>query len=110
MTNLDKDKCVTKLSNNNYYAWAYQTEMWLRKLDIWPLVEGMESRPARSDTHKVVKAWQICMDLALCKIVAEVEHSQLVHMHVLRDPAVVWERLRSVHMLDELGSAAHLGG
>jgi len=105
MTNLDKDKHVAKLGNNNYYAWAYRTEMRLRKLGIWPLVEGTESRPAGSDTHKVVKAWQTRIDLALCEIVAEVEDSQLVHMHISRDPAVVWERLRSVHMSDGLGSA-----
>ena len=79
MTNLDKNKHVAKLGNDNYYAWAYQTEMWLRKLSVWPLVEGTESQPAGSDTHKVVKAWQIHIDLALCEIVVEVEDTQLVH-------------------------------
>ena len=105
MTNLDKDKRVAKLGNDNYYAWAYRTEMRLRKLGVWPLVEGTESRPAGSDTHKVVKAWQTRIDLALCEIVAEVEDTQLVHTRVSRDPAAVWERLRSVHMSDGLGSA-----
>ena len=76
-------------------------EMRFRKLGVWSLVEGLESRPQGSDNTKAVKAWRIRVDLALSEIVSEVEDGQLVHTRFSRDPAEVWSRLASVHI--ELG-------
>lgn len=97
-------KRIAKLGNDNYYAWSYRMEMRLRKLQVWSLVEGTESRPQGSDGSKVVKAWRIRMDLALSEIVSEVEDGQLVHTRVSRDPAEVWARLESIHLSQGLGS------
>lgn len=101
----EKDKRVSKLGNENYYAWSYRMEMRLRKLGVWSLVDGSESRPVGSDNTKVVKAWRTRMDLALCEIVSEVEDGQLVHTRFSRDPVEVWKRLKSVHQSEGLGSA-----
>jgi len=103
--NPDKDKCIGKLGNENYYAWFYRMEMHLRKLGVWSLVDGSEGRPVGSDNTKVVKAWRTHIDLALCEVVSEVEDGQLVHTRFSRDPAEVWERLRTVHQSQGLGSA-----
>lgn len=93
-----------KLDNSNYYAWSYRMEMRLRKLGVWTIVSGEESRPPGSDNHKVVKGWRTRVDLALNEIIGEVGDSQLVHTRVSRDPSVVWERLRATHMSQGLGS------
>jgi len=103
--NPDKDKRIGKLGNENYYAWSYRMEMRLRKLGVWSLVDGSEGRPVGSDNTKVVKAWRTRIDLALCEVVSEVEDGQLVHTRFSRDPAEVWERLRTVHQSQGLGSA-----
>ncbi|KAG6905419.1 hypothetical protein DXG01_002843 [Tephrocybe rancida] len=66
-----KSHLPTKLSNDNYYAWSYWIQMRLRKLGVWTIVAGEESRLAGSVNHKVVKAWQMHLDLALNKLVAE---------------------------------------
>ena len=95
-------KHIVKLSNDNYYAWSYCMEMHLCKLQVWLLIDGMESCPQGSDGLKVVKAWRIQMDLALSKIVSEVKDGQLVHS---RDLAEVWARLESIHLSQGLGSA-----
>jgi hypothetical protein len=95
---------VTKLEADNFYAWSYRMEMRLRKLGVWSIVNGQESRPAGSDNHKVVKGWVSRMELALNEIVNAVGDSQLVHTRVSRDANVVWERLASVHMSQGLGS------
>jgi gag-polypeptide of LTR copia-type/Zinc knuckle len=93
-----------KLDNDNYYAWSYRMEMKLRKLGVWNIVNGTESRPVGSDNHKVVKAWQTRVDLALSEIIGEVSDSQLVHTRVSRDPADIWERLQATHVSQGLGS------
>ena len=98
-------KCITKLGNVNYYAWSYCMEMCLRKLQVWSLVKGTESRPQGLDGSKAVKAWRIRTDLVLSEIVSEVEDRQLVHTCVSRDPAEVWARLESIHLSQGLGSA-----
>lgn len=95
---------VTKLEADNFYAWSYRMEMRLRKLGVWSIVNGQETRPAGSDNHKVVKGWVTRMELALNEIVSAVGDSQLVHTRVSRDASVVWERLASVHMSQGLGS------
>ena len=98
-------KHIVKLSNDNYYAWSYCMEMHLCKLQVWLLIDRMESCPQGSGGLKVVKAWRIQMDLALSEIVSEVEDGQLVHMHVSRDLAEVWARLEFIHLSQGLGSA-----
>ena len=95
---------VPKLEADNYYAWSYRMEMRLRKLGVWSIVNGEESRPAGSTNHKTVKGWVTRMELALNEIVSAVGDSQLVHTRVSMDPNVVWERLESVHMSQGLGS------
>ena len=95
---------IPKLDNNNYYAWSYRMEMKLRKLGVWNIVNGTESRPIGSDNHKVVKAWQTRVDLALSEIIGEVSDSQLVHTRVSRNPADIWERLQATHVSQGLGS------
>jgi gag-polypeptide of LTR copia-type/Zinc knuckle len=95
---------IPKLDNNNYYAWSYRMEMKLRKLGVWNIVNGTESRPIGSATHKVVRAWQTRMDLALSEIIGEVSDSQLVHTRVSRDPADIWDRLEATHVSQGLGS------
>ena len=80
-------------------------EMQLRKLGVWSLVEGLESCPQGLDNTKVVKAWCTQVDLALSEIVSEVEDGQLVHTRSSRDPAEVWSRLASVHILQGLGGS-----
>ena len=102
---LKDGKHITKLSNDNYYAWSYRMEMRLRKLQVWSLVKGTESCPQGSDGLKAVKAWRIRTDLVLSEIVSEVKDGQLVHMRVSRDPAEVWARLESIHLSQGLGSA-----
>ncbi|RDB24314.1 hypothetical protein Hypma_008360 [Hypsizygus marmoreus] len=99
-----KSHLPTKLNADNYYAWSYRMELKLRKLGVWSLVNGEESRPVGSDNHKVVKAWRTRVDLALSEIVGEVGDAQLVHTRSSRDPHLVWERLKSVHMSQGLGS------
>ena len=93
-----------KLNNKNYYAWSYRMEIRLRKLGVWSIVNGMESRPVGSDNHKVVKAWQTRVDLALSEIIGEVSDQQLVHTRVSRNPADIWERLQATHVSQGLGS------
>jgi hypothetical protein len=93
-----------KLDNDNYYAWSYRMEMKLRKLGVWSIVNGTESRPVGSDNHKVVKAWQTRVDLAMSEIIGEVLDSQLVHTRVSRDPADIWARLQATHVSQGLGS------
>jgi len=93
-----------KLNADNYYAWSYRMEMRLRKLKVWNVVTGAESRPPGSDNHNVVKAWVNRQEVALNEIVNEVGDSQLVHTRVSMDPHVVWERLKDVHMSQGLGS------
>ncbi|PPQ86127.1 hypothetical protein CVT25_002763 [Psilocybe cyanescens] len=105
MTNTDGSKHVAKLGNDNYYSWSYRMEICLRKLQVWSIVEGSESRPLGSDASKAVKAWRIRMDLALSEIVGEVEDGQLVHTRVSRDPSDVWARLQDIHVSQGLGSA-----
>ena len=95
---------VPKLEANNYYAWSYRMEMRLHKLGVWSIVNGEESRPTGSTSHKIVKGWVTQMELALNEIVSAVGDSQLVHTRVSMDPNVVWERLESVHMSQGLGS------
>jgi hypothetical protein len=105
MSSTKDSKRIAKLGNDNYYAWSYRMEMRLRKMQVWSLVDGTESRPDGSDRSKVVKAWSTRMDLALSEIVCEVEDGQLVHTRISRDPAVVWARLESIHLSQGLGSA-----
>ena len=100
----DSPHKTPKLDNDNYYAWSYRMEMKLRKQGVWNIVNGTESRPVGSDNHKVVKAWQTRVDLALSEIIGEVSDSQLVHTRVSRDPAEIWERLRTTHVSQGLGS------
>lgn len=100
----DSSHKTPKLDNDNYYAWSYRMEMRLRKLGVWNIVDGTESRPAGSDNHKVVKAWQTRADLALSEIIGEVSDSQLVHTRVSRNPADIWDRLQSTHVSQGLGS------
>ena len=58
MANTDLGKrLITKLNNNNYYAWSYHMEMCFRKLGVWSLVNGTEDHPQGPDNTKVVKAW-----------------------------------------------------
>ena len=95
---------VPKLEADNYYAWSYRMEMRLRKLGVWSIVNGEESRPAGLTNHKTVKGWVTRMELALNEIVSAVGDSQLVHTRVSMDLNVVWERLESVHMSQGLGS------
>ena len=95
---------VPKLEADNYYSWSYRMEMRLRKLGVWSIVKGQESRPSGSDSNKVVKGWVTRMELALNEIVSAVGDSQLVHTRVSMDPSVVWERLESIHMSQGLGS------
>ena len=100
----DSPHKIPKLDNDNYYAWSYRMEMKLRKQGVWNIVNGTESRPVGSDNHKVVKAWQTRVDLALSEIIGEVSDSQLVHTRVSRDPAEIWERLQATHVSQGLGS------
>jgi hypothetical protein len=95
---------VSKLEADNYYAWSYRMEMRLRKLGVWSIVNGQEPCPSGSPNNKVVKGWVARMELALNEIVSAVGDSQLVHTRVSMDPSVIWERLRSVHMSQGLGS------
>ena len=95
---------VPKLEADNFYAWSYRMEMRLRKLGVWSIVNGQETRPAGSDNHKVVKGWVTRMELALNEIVSGVGDSQLVHTRVSNDASVVWARLASVYMSQGLGS------
>jgi hypothetical protein len=100
----DSSHKTPKLDNDNYYAWSYRMEMKLRKFGVWSIVDGTESRPVGSDNHKVVKAWQTRVDLALSEIIGEVSDSQLVHTRVSRNPAEIWERLQATHLSQGLGS------
>ena len=79
-------------------------ELRLRKLGVWSIVNGEESRPPGSNNHKTVKGWVTRSELALNEIVSAVGDSQLVHTRVSMDPSIVWERLESVHMSQGLGS------
>ena len=100
----DSSHKIPQLDNNNYYAWSYRMEMRLRKQGVWNIVNGTESHPIGSDNHKVVKAWQTWVDLALSKIIGEVLDSQLVHTRVSRNPAEIWEWLQATHVSQGLGS------
>ena len=71
---------------------------------MWNIVNGTESRPVGSDNHKVVKAWQTRVDLALSEIIGEVSDLQLVHTRVSRNPADIWDRLQAMHVSQGLGS------
>ena len=95
---------VLKLEADNYYGWSYRMELRLRKLGVWSIVNGEESRPPGSNNHKTVKGWVTRSELALNEIVSAVGDSQLVHTRVSMDPSIVWERLESVHMSQGLGS------
>ena len=100
----DPSHKTPKLDNDNYYAWSYRMEMRLRKLGVWNIVNGTESRSVGLDNHKVVKAWQTRVDLALSEIIGEVSDSQLVHTRVSRNPTDIWERLQATHVSQGLGS------
>jgi hypothetical protein len=99
------DGNFTRLDDENYDAWEFETRAELRRKGVLSLVLGTEDRPSGSPNTKAVKAWTTRMDLAAGEIIRRLGPSQFAHVRGYEeDPAAMWGRLKDFHMSTGLGS------
>jgi hypothetical protein len=95
----------TRLNDENYDTWAFETRAELKRKGVIAIVDGIEGRPPGSDNHKVVKAWAGRRDLGSAEIIRRLEPGQFPHVVGYEDELdEMWTRLREFHMASGLGS------
>jgi hypothetical protein len=99
------ESTFTRLNDENYDMWAFETCVELKQKGVIAIVDGIEGHPPGSNNHKVVKAWAGRRDLASAEIIRRLEPGQFPHVVGYEDePDEMWTRLREFHMASGLGS------
>src|SRR5271169_6321408 len=48
---------IDKLSDENYYSWAWNCKLLLRECEVWPVVDGTSMKPGEKASIDDVAAW-----------------------------------------------------
>ncbi|KAF8181521.1 hypothetical protein BJ912DRAFT_979740 [Pholiota molesta] len=84
------DGNFTRLDDENYDAWEFETRAELRRKGVLSLALGTEDRPSGSPNTKAVKAWTTRIDLAAGEIIRRLGPSQFAHVRGYEeDPAAI---------------------
>ncbi|KDR77078.1 hypothetical protein GALMADRAFT_246267 [Galerina marginata CBS 339.88] len=93
---------IYKLSETptaNYDAWEFRTRISATSKGLLATILGTDYEPSTSGRNsKVWKAWKVRQEAAAELLVKALDDDQLIHIRGLdSDPALMWERLRTVH-------------
>ncbi|KDR76609.1 hypothetical protein GALMADRAFT_139523 [Galerina marginata CBS 339.88] len=93
---------IYKLSETptaNYDAWEFRTRISATSKGLLVTILGTDYEPSTSGCNsKVWKAWKARQEAAAELLVKALDDDQLIHIRGLdSDPALMWERLRTVH-------------
>ena len=94
-----------KLNDSNWSYWKLLMKALLVKKNLWDVIEGTKTLPARSLNMKPVQAFCRKQAEALAEITLHVEVLQLSFIQD-NNPAVIWDVLTAVHQARSM--ATHL--